>query len=303
MSSMWRATSSRLLVSLMVLALSACQLGGRKEAPPAPPQTADEGGFAMPTAPKGAADKPGAGALAGEPAVQRLIVKTAEFRILVETVEGVEPKLQKKVEELGGFIVRAEKSGSGDQASLTFTFRVPAERFDEAVMAVEALAKRVDYRKIGGEDVTEEYVDLDAQLRNLEATRNRLLGFLEKAVRVDDALEVNRALTDIQGQIERIQGRMKYLRQSAALSTVTVTFYPESKTPVVEEGAWRPAEVARRALRALLGFFKFLANLAIVLAIFAPVWLPLYLWLRWWRKRRKARKAAVAAAKEAAGGK
>jgi hypothetical protein len=150
--------------------------------------------------------------------------------------------------------------------------------------------------------VTEEYVDLDAQLRNLEATRNRLLGFLEKAVKVEDALEVNRALTDIQGQIERIQGRMKYLKQSAALSTVTVTFYPESKTPVVEEGAWRPAEVARRALRALLGFFKFLANLAIVLAIFAPVWLPLYLLLRWWRKRRRAQKAAVAAAKRAAGG-
>jgi hypothetical protein len=295
-------TASYLAAFLMVLALSGCQLGSRKDGPPAPPQTADESGYAMPGAAKGTSDKPGTGALAGAPAIERLIVKTAEFRILVETVEGVEPKLQRKVEELGGFIVRAEKTGSGDEASLSFTFRVPAEKFDEAVAAVEALAKRVDYRKIGGEDVTEEYVDLDAQLRNLEATRNRLLGFLEKAVKVEDALEVNRALTDIQGQIERIQGRMKYLKQSAALSTVTVTFYPESKTPVVEEGAWRPAEVARRALRALLGFFKFLANLAIVLAIFAPVWLPLYLLLRWWRKRRRARKAAVAAAKQAAGG-
>jgi hypothetical protein len=144
-----KRTVSWPLVFVLLLALVACGLSSRKEAPPAP-KTSDESGYAMPAAPSESADKPGTGALAGAPAVQRLIVKTAEFRILVETVEGVEPKLQKKVEELGGFIVRAEKTGSGDEASLTFTFRVPADKFDAAVAAVEALATRVDYRKIGG---------------------------------------------------------------------------------------------------------------------------------------------------------
>ena len=278
---------------LMVLAIAGCAKKGAQ----APPQEREERAAVAPALPaaKEASDKTTdlTSPLAGGPAIQRLIVKTAEFRILVERVEGVEPKLQRKVEELGGFIVKAEKAGTGDSATLSFTFRVPADKFDAALAGVESLAKRVDYRKVSGEDVTEEFVDLDAQLKNLEATRNRLVGFLEKAQKVEDALDVNRALTDIQGQIERIQGRMKYLRQSAALSTVSVDFYPESRTPVVEEGGWRPAEVARRALRALLAFFKFLANLAIVVAVFAPVWLPLYLLLRWWRKRRRAKKARV----------
>jgi len=280
-------------VSVFVLALALADCAKKEAQAPTAPSQQPPGGLSAPPAAKRTLDKESSdetSALPGAPAIQRLIVRTAEFRVLVESVEGVEPKLQKKVEELGGFIVRAEKSGTGDSATLAFTFRVPAEKFDAALMTVESLAKRVDYRKVSGEDVTEEYVDLEAQLHNLEATRNRLLGFMEKAQKVEDALEVNRALTDIQGQIERIQGRMKYLRQSAALSTVSVSFYPESKTPVVEEGGWRPGEVARRALRALLSFFKFLANLAIVLAIFAPVWLPLYLLLRWWRRRRESNK-------------
>jgi hypothetical protein len=292
----WKRPLACALVLLLLAALAGCFA---KEAAPPSPGRQQEAASGT-TSAKDEADKPGdatAGAPGG-PAIQRLIVRTAEFRVLVERVEGVEPKLQKRVEELGGFIVKAEKSGTGDSATLSFTFRVPADKFDAALSSVEALAKRVDFRRVGGEDVTEEYVDLEAQLRNLEATRSRLLGFLEKAVKVEDALEVNRALTDIQGQIERIQGRMKYLKQSAALSTVSVSFYPESKTPVVEEGGWRPGEVARRALRALLGFFKFLVNLAIVLAVFSPVWLPLYLLLRSWRRRRRERKQR---AREAAG--
>jgi hypothetical protein len=130
-------------------------------------------------------------------------------------------------------------------------------------------------------------VDLESQLRNLQATRDRLLDLLEKATRVEDALQVNQAITDVQGQIEVIQGRMKYLQQSAALSTISVYLAPVPTTPLLEEDGWQPWNVARGALRDLLIFGQGLANVAIVLAIWTPLWLPLVLLGRWaWLRTR-----------------
>lgn len=236
----------------------------------------------------------------GAPAVERLIVKAAELRLLVESVDPVEPKLLQAVKEHGGFVVSAERSGTGDGATLAFTFRVPVDSFDAALSAVERLAKRVDYRKVSGQDVTEEYVDLDAQLKNDSATRDRILKIMERADKVEDVLAVNRELGAVQERIDRLQGKMKYLRQSAALSTVGLSLYPEARTPVVDEGGWRPAEVVRHSLRALLGLGKSLANLAIFLAVWTPVWLPIYWLFHSWRKRRRARRAAREAEKAAA---
>jgi hypothetical protein len=231
---------------------------------------------------------------AGEaPRAERLIIRSAELRMRVENVDAAESGLKSNVDKLGGYVLSARKTGSGDTASLQVTFRVPAERFEDALDATQALAKVVDAKNVTGQDVTEEYVDLDAQLRNLEATRARLLTFLDKAVKVDDALAVQRALTDIQGQIERIAGRIKYLRQSAALSTIEVYLFPETKTPVLSSEGWHPGETGRVAMRGLVEFAKFLANALIVLAIWTPVWGPILL-LVWWMKRRRKRAATAA---------
>jgi hypothetical protein len=222
---------------------------------------------------------------------ERLVIKTAELSLQVASVEEAEARLRAKVFELGGYVVNAQTEGSGEDMSMRVTFRVPGERFDAALSGVEGLAEKVLSRSIGGEDVTEEFVDLESQLRNLEATRSRLLDLLEKATRVEDALQVNQALTDIQGQIEAIQGRMKYLQQSAAMSTLTVYIAPVPVTPLVEEDGWQPVQVARAALRDLLAFGQGIANVAIVLAIWTPLWLPLLLLGRWGFLRLRAQLA------------
>jgi hypothetical protein len=219
----------------------------------------------------------------------RLIIRTAEIRMRVASLDAAEAGLKAKVAELGGYILSAQRSGVDDTAVMQVTFRVPAESFDQALATVQALAKVVITKDLKGQDVTEEYVDLDAQLRNLEATRSRLLSFLDKAVKVDDALAVQRALTDIQGQIERIAGRIKYLRQSAALSTITVHLFPETSTRVVSAEGWRPGETGRVAIRALIGFGQSLADIVIVLGVWSPVWVPIVVLVWWARKRRRAK--------------
>lgn len=205
----------------------------------------------------------------------RVLIRGATLRGLVDHFDGLEATLAQKVTALGGFTTSSELS----DASLTVVFRVPAAKLEVALSEIAALTRRIDTRQVRADDFTEEYVDLEAQQRNLTATRDRLLLLLGQATKVDDALEVNKGLTEVQGQLEKLTGRMKFLEQGAALSTVTATFYPQSQD-------WRPLEVARVALRSLFSVVQFLANTLIVLAVFAPLWAP-PVWL--FRRRKAAR--------------
>lgn len=235
---------------------------------------------------------------AEQPAGQRLVIKSASVMLQVESVSGAEAQIRARAEQLGGYVVSVQTSGSDEYMSSVVTFRVPGDRFEDALSGVEGLARKVLSRSVGGQDVTEEYVDLEAQLRNLEATRNRLLDLLTKANRVEDALQVNQALTDVQGQIEQIQGRMKYLTQSAALSTITADLQPVPPPPTIyEEDGWEPLRVAGEALAGLVSFGQGLVNLLIVLLVWSPVWLALLLLARWgWRSisGRRARRSPPA---------
>ncbi|MCS6841835.1 MAG: DUF4349 domain-containing protein [Roseiflexus sp.] len=226
------------------------------------------------------------------PFSERLVIKNASVSLEVASVTEAEAAIRQKAEQLGGFVVGVQTYGSGDSMQSTITFRVPAARFEEALSGVEGLARKVLSRSVSGDDVTEEYVDLESRLRNLEATRDRLLDLLARAEKVEDALRVNEALTDIQGQIEQIKGRMQYLKQNAAMSTITAELRPVPPPPVIiEEDAWQPEHVAREALRGLIEFGQGVVNLAIVLAIWSPVWLPVALFLRWvWLKVVRGRK-------------
>lgn len=221
-----------------------------------------------------------------QPASQRLVIKNASVSIQVEDVAGAEARVRARAEQLGGYVVSVQTSGSDAYLSSVITFRVPAERFEEALSGVEGLARKVLSRSVSGDDVTEEFVDLESRLRNLEATRDRLLDLLAKATRVEDALQVNQALTDVQGEIEQIQGRMKYLRQSAAFSTISADLQPVPPPPtLIEPDGWQPLRVAQEALVGLIGFGQGLASLGIVLLVWSPVWLPLLLAARWGLRR------------------
>ncbi len=238
----------------------------------------------------------------GQPPVERLVIKNADLSMEVSSVRDAESSIRTRVGELGGYIVRVETSGTdSDQMTARITFRVPADRFEEALAGVQGLAQKVHSRSVSGDDVTEEFVDLDARLRNLEATRDRLITLLDQATRVEDALQVNSALSDVQGEIEQIRGRMQYLQRSAALSTVNVYLMPVPVIPIVSAGSWHPLAVARDALRSLIELGQGLINLAIVLLVWTPVWLPLLLVARWIWKRFRQRVRKTTSASTASG--
>jgi hypothetical protein len=289
------------------LALVACGGSSAASAPTAAPAAAMEAAPAAPGQSTGGAaalEQGNAPADAQAPGPQqdipRLVIKTADLSLQVDNARDAEASVRVLVGQLGGYVVKVETSGTDERMSSHVIFRVPADRFDQALSGVQGLAKKVLARTVGGDDVTEEFVDLESRLKNLEATRDRLQSFLDKAVNVDDALKVNQSLSDLQGQIEQLKGRKQFLERSASLSTISVTLSPlPAIMPIVEDLGWQPLGVARDALRGLVSFGQGLATLVIVVLVWAPVWLPILL-VGLWLSRRHRRRVAAPKATEAA---
>ncbi|MFQ6014673.1 MAG: DUF4349 domain-containing protein [Anaerolineae bacterium] len=232
-------------------------------------------------------------------ATERLIVRRANISLVVEDTEKSLGEVKRIAESLDGFVAdssvyRVEE----DRFRASVTIRVPAESFDAAMEQIRGLALEVEGENISGQDVTEEYVDLSARLRNLEATETELLELLtevrEKTKKAEDVLAVHRELTSIREEIERIKGRMQYLERSVALATITVELIPkELEKPVVEPG-WAPLRTLRDASRGLIRALEFLVDVAIWLVVFAlPILLillsPFVLAFWLWRRRRRKR--------------
>jgi len=158
------------------------------------------------------------------------------------------------------------------------------------------LAVKVDAESTSSQDVTEEYVDLDARLKVYEATEQQLLTFLQKTQNVDESLKVYRELNNVRSQIESAKGRMNYLTKSAAMSSITVQVKPEEKEkPIVKEESWNPGRVVREVLRWLVAALQFLFYLLIFIVfglvpILIVVGIPLLILRAIWRRWRRPRK-------------
>jgi len=237
------------------------------------------------------------------PAAERMIVRTAQLSLVVKDTAASMDAVTTIAKELGGYVASASAWRQGEQLWGHMSVRVPANQFDTAMARFKELAVQVEKENISGQDVTEEYMDLNARLRNLEATETELLELLttvrERMQKAQDVLEVYRELTNIRQQIEQLKGRMQYLEQMTALATIDLDFTPhfESK-PVVEPG-WAPLRTVRNASRSLVNALKFLVDAAIWLVIFvAPVVIiilipiaALVLVIRWLVQRRRQSRA------------
>jgi hypothetical protein len=223
---------------------------------------------------------------------ERLIVRDANMTIEVADVQKADQEIRALVDATGGYVMSSSASGSDANTVIYVSLKIPSDKLDSVITAVERIAHKILYRSMSGSDVTEEYVDLEARLASLEAARDRLLILLEKAANVEEAVQVNAALTDVQTQLEQITGRMRYLRQGAAMSSLNLELRPIPVTEVINPDRWQPLEVARIALRDLIEFGQDIVSLVIGLAIWTPVWLPLLLLGRYLWRRRAAHKVA-----------
>lgn len=228
----------------------------------------------------------------------RMIVRTANLSIVVKDTNEAVAQIQAILAEIDGYVVNLQLWRDQEQLRGTITVRVPAETLDDTLTRFKGLAVKVERETGSSQDVSEEYSDLGAQLRNLEATEKELQELLttvrEKTGKAEDIMAVYRELTQIRGQIEGIKGRMVYLERTAAMSAVTVELIPDVLAAPITVVGWRPSETVARALKALIQTVKGLVDAAIWIILYlAPVLLlvavPFLAIGYLWRRRRKAK--------------
>jgi hypothetical protein len=240
---------------------------------------------AAPEAPRGAYSQESDMSTAGLPSTlnERMVIRTAQISIVVDDVEVTLPTVEGMARSMGGYIVSSSSyRTSSDRLAATVTLRIPAERFDEAMDQLRGLAGKVRSESISGEDVTDEYVDLEARLTALQATETELRALLSEVrqssgnaqQKAQAILDIYNRLTDVRSQIEQIQGRQNYLKQMSAMATITVELLPrepEIEQPVVQEG-FDPLRTVNGAARALLMILQGLLNVLIwVLIVLVPI--------------------------------
>jgi hypothetical protein len=205
-------------------------------------------------------------------AMPRMIVRTANVKIIVADTAKTVDAITQSVEAGGGYVSGSHIWRDGELLRATLTLRVPSEKLTVTLAAIRGLAKRVENETIGSEDVSQEYVDLESQLRNLEATeielRELMTTIRKNAQKAEEVLAMHQQIAAIRSQIEQIKGRMLYLRSVSSMSTVSLEIAPDFiAQPVVEPG-WQPVVIVKDASRALVGVGQFIATIAIWFLIY-----------------------------------
>jgi len=240
---------------------------------------------------------PAAPAANRAPVIPRKLIRTFNLGLEVRDTEKVAKEVQALVTRLGGYVASANGQRQGEVLYYSMTVRVPVEHVEEALTAVRALAVRINREQQQVEDVTDQYIDLDARRRTLEATETELLSLLaesrQRGRKVSEIMEVYRELVEIRSQIEQIRTQLNSYDKLAALSTINLELVPtEAAKPVAGE-EWRPGDTARGSVRTLVAFLRWLLDFAIfAVIVLLPVGLVIgvVVWgLRkvWRRLRRK----------------
>ncbi len=166
-------------------------------------------------------------------AMNRKIIRNAEFQLEVADPGEAQRRITSIAESLGGFVVTSEsrQRETGDPAKqeleATLVVRVSALQFNSALEQIRAIANRVIHEKTTGQDVTEDFIDLEARIKTQKALELQFLEIMKQANKVADALEVQRQIAEVRNDIEKLEGRKRFLENRASLSTITINL----KTP------------------------------------------------------------------------
>jgi hypothetical protein len=246
------------------------------------------------------------GAPAGAPAaLDRIVIKTANLSMVVKDPSDAAQRIGALATGLNGFVVSSniteasEDSHGNKIMQANLTVRVPSAQLDSVVSQIKAMAVEVRSANIAGQDVTQQYTDLQSQLRNAEAAEAKLTDIMNAAVKTEDVMSVFNQLIQVRQQVEQLKGQIQYFDESASMSAITVDLIPDALNQPLEVGGWQPQGVAKDALESLLHAFQGLATGAIwiglyILPLVIVIGLPIYIVLRLVARRLRRTKPVTA---------
>jgi hypothetical protein len=178
----------------------------------------------------------------------RKTIRNGAMDLIVKNPRDSSETIRRLVDHVGGFLVSSEISGSQDDSTASLTIRVPANRFEEARAEIRRLGLRVESEKLEAQDVTKQYVDQSARLRNLHAQERQYLGILKQAKTVRDTLEVSDKLNEVSGEIEQQQAEFDVLSKQVETVALTISLRAEADAKVFGL-SWRPLYQFKLAAR------------------------------------------------------
>jgi len=196
-----------------------------------------------------------------EASTDRKLVRTATLNFVVKSTTQVSEKIIRLVDNAGGYLVTSQVSGGEDAPYASLVIRVPAAKFEEVRGQIRALGLRIDDESVGAEDVTRQYVDDDARLRNLRAQEQQYLDILRKAATVKDTLDVSEKLNEVRGAIEEKQAEFAALSRQVETVAINITLHTEADAQVFGLH-WRPLYQLKIAAReGLTGLGDYVASM------------------------------------------
>lgn len=206
----------------------------------------------------------------------RLVIRNIDLSIVVKDPQVKSDAIIGLATKYGGFVVSSNIYETNSQSGSkilqgTIMIRVPAEKLNDAIKEIKADVVEVTSEVSSGQDVTQQYTDLNSQLKNLESAEKQLSIIMERAEKTEDVMMVFNQLTQIRGQIESIKGQMQYFQQASALSSVSINLVAEETVTPIEIGRWKPEGIVLEAVQNLIDFMKFFFEIIVNLVI---VFLP-----------------------------
>lgn len=235
-------------------------------------------GGAIPSAAPAAPDEEGGGGGDfGSPVDDAKIIRTGTITLEVKDMTAALTTARDGIRAMGGYVGASQTWNEDERPYATVTYRIPVDRWEDALVLLRALngqTSKVVAEQTQAVEVTGQVVDLEARIKNLQASESALQAIAAKAVRISDVLEVQNQLTQVRGEIESLQAGLKDLTERAAFATLTASFsIPVVAVEVAQKG-WDPQTVVDEASASLIDVLQALTTAGIWFAI---VWLPILL--------------------------
>jgi hypothetical protein len=200
--------------------------------------------------------------------VNTQIVKTGQMTLEVTDIDAALNRATTIITGMGGLVYQSNRSGTGDSAVASLTFRFPVARWDAALPALRKVGSKVLYEQTGSTDVTSQVIDLNARLDNLKTTEAALQAIMARAAAIPDVIAVETQLSDTQGQIEQLTAQRDHLANQAAMSTLTVTFQlPQKTVTTIATQDWTLGNQVDEAAAAMVRIGQGLATIVVWVAI------------------------------------
>ncbi|HPW60676.1 MAG TPA: DUF4349 domain-containing protein [Cyclobacteriaceae bacterium] len=212
--------------------------------------------------------------------VERKLIRNGQLDFKSSDVKKTKIEIEKISKELNAYISSENESNYENRLQYTQTIRVPADQFDNLIYRLEPLADKIENKSINTQDVTEEFIDVEARLTTKKELEARFREILKQAKTVEEIVSIESQIANVRAEIESMEGRLKYLQNQVSFSTLNVSYYEIIGTDF---------GFASKFVESLKGGWDNLLSFLIFLVTLWPFVVGLIALVFWWVRRRNRR--------------